>query len=121
MKVEMDFKNKECTVSCTDIKEKYYTESAFFYQIKKELQKQGYDIIKKIMSKDGHLIGGDTYPYYIRERSGKWCIWDDIYSIRSCESSFNTHKFVTLRLHELKDGALDEYHANRKRKERQQF
>lgn len=45
---------------------KIYSESAFWHQLKTELQKQGYDVIKKLMWKDGHLT--DDNLYYVRSR-----------------------------------------------------
>ncbi len=46
-------------------------ESALFYAIKKQLNSQGYDLIKKRMHKDGHLV--DDMQQYLRTRkpSGK--------------------------------------------------
>ena len=41
-------------------------ESALFYAIKKQLNAQGYDLIKKRMCKDGHLV--DSMQQYLRTR-----------------------------------------------------
>ena len=43
-------------------------ESLLLYKIKKELIKQGYDVIKKRMWKDGHMYGNDEMQY-IRSRN----------------------------------------------------
>jgi hypothetical protein len=55
--------------------EKFYTESAWWYALKIHLNDQGYDLIKKVMSKDGHMVGGDTYPYYLRDRKKRYCFY----------------------------------------------
>ena len=41
-------------------------ESALLYAIKKQLNAQGYDLIKKRMCKDGHLV--DDMQQYLRTR-----------------------------------------------------
>jgi len=60
----------------------YPTESAWWYDLKKTLNAQGYDLIKKVMSKDGHMVGGDDYPYYLRDRKGDYCFMDCDYALR---------------------------------------
>lgn len=54
-------------------------ESNFLYQVKKELIKQGYDVIKKRMHKDGHLT--DNYRQYIRTRKPSGNPKKDIYVV----------------------------------------
>ncbi len=61
---------------------KYPTESAWWYALKKELNRQGHDLVKKVMSKDGHMMGSDTYPYYLRDRHDRYCFYDGEYAIR---------------------------------------
>lgn len=77
MKVTFDLKT--CMV---ETEEKYPTETAFWYALKLKLVEMGHDVVKKVMSKDGHMVGGNTYPYYLRERNWQWCIWDGDYAIR---------------------------------------
>lgn len=55
---------------------KYYTESAWWHDLKEHLNAQGYDLVKKVMSKDGHMVGGDDYPYYLRDRKWAYCFHD---------------------------------------------
>lgn len=45
---------------------KIYSESLFLYKVKEKMQAAGYDVIKKLMHKDGHLVA-DT-QHYIRDR-----------------------------------------------------
>ena len=69
---------------------KFKNESAFWYALKKTLMEQGFcfvgkepaDLVKKVMSKDGHLVGGDGYPYYLRDRKHRFCIHDPHYALR---------------------------------------
>ena len=61
---------------------KYKTESAWWYALKKHLNEKGEDLIKKIMAKDGHMMGSDTGPYYLRDRKAKYCYYDPQYAIR---------------------------------------
>lgn len=44
----------------------YYSDSALFVAIKRELQRKGMDVIKKLMWKDGHMVSDDQY--YVRSR-----------------------------------------------------
>jgi hypothetical protein len=59
----------------------------------------GFDVVKKVMSTDGHLVGGDTYPYYLRERKWAWCIHDELYAIRDIAEEFNTGQRFYLSVH----------------------
>jgi hypothetical protein len=76
------------------------TESAFYYALKKALIAQGHDVVKKNPQKDGHLTSA---PYYIRERSGKWCAIDDQYALRLIHLEYNRRQPVTLIIHREKD------------------
>ena len=77
--MKVSLANNKLTVT----REKNYpTESAWWYDLKKTLNAQGHDLIKKVMSKDGHMVGGDTYPYYLRDRKGKYCFFDNHYAER---------------------------------------
>ncbi len=70
---------------------KIHNESALYYAIKKELQSQGYDVIKKLMWKDGHLYGDNTLPYIRgRKQNDKTpMIYDGAYAIRSIVEFYN--------------------------------
>ena len=58
------------------------TESAWWYALKVHLNANGHDLIKRVMSKDGHLMGSDTYPYYLRDRKSAYCFYDGDYALR---------------------------------------
>lgn len=85
---------------------KFKNESAFWYALKKTLMEQGFcfvgkepaDLVKKVMSKDGHLVGGDTYPYYLRDRKWRFCIYDSHYAVRDLVEELHTRGVVTLTI-----------------------
>lgn len=70
-------------------------ESAFWYALKEHLNAQGHDLVKKIMSADGHLMGDDHGPYYLRDRKRRYCFYDPHYAIRLANVSYN-HGHVQL-------------------------
>jgi hypothetical protein len=79
--------------------EMYRTESAWWYALKKELNEtHGYDLIKKIMAKDGHMYGDEHGPYYLRDRKGRFCFYDTQYAVRA----INTVDVATVWLHQLR-------------------
>lgn len=61
---------------------KYKTESEWWYALKNHLNENGEDLIKKIMAKDGYMVGDDFGPYYLRDRKAKYCYYDPQYAIR---------------------------------------
>ena len=86
---------------CKIIKEtgdkKFYSEGTFLHHIKTELQKQGYDVIKKNMSKDGHMVSDSEN--YIRSRKltddKGFMIYCGDYQIRKNFEDFNNRGEVT--------------------------
>jgi len=81
-----------CLVEREPTDKKIYSESLFWYKVKQELQKQGHDVIKKLMWKDGHLVSDKVY--YIRERKGKFAIWDSAYAVRFTYEPYNRDGIV---------------------------
>lgn len=109
MKVNLNFDKNICLVS----KEKgdpifrhttwASAESTFLYYVKQELIKQGYNVIKKLMWKDGHLV--DDTQQYIRTRhwgdlnvDGEFCVYNSEYSIVDAGETFNKHGSYRLRI-----------------------
>ena len=91
---------------------KIYKETEFWYKLKKVLIANGYDVIKKVMSKDGHLYGGNTYPYYIRGRKindETPMIYDGDYALRFVYENFNNKGEVHLLL----EGKLESAHKEK--------
>jgi hypothetical protein len=67
-------------------------ESRLLHHVKQILNRQGHDLIKKRMWKDGHLV--DDLQQYLRTRSPKSpkphiCIYNSNWAIRGAEESFN--------------------------------
>ena len=103
MKVEIN--GTICKVTREEGDKKYYGviggkgESNLLHAIKNELNKQGYDLIKKRMWKDGHLV--DDMQQYLRTRkkgAGKADIYihNDMWNIRGAEEFYNERGEVEL-------------------------
>jgi hypothetical protein len=74
-------------------KEKYRAESTLYYHIKLSLKKKGYDVIRQVPEKDGHMT---SCPYYIRDRKGKFCWMDNNHALRLLNEAFNTKREIQL-------------------------
>lgn len=61
---------------------KFKNESAWWYALKKELNAQGHDLVKKVMAKDGYMYGSETRSYYLRDRKHRYCFYDGEYALR---------------------------------------
>ena len=104
MIVTLDFKNNVCKVvresDDPHFKNGGWTlpESTFLYHVKKELIKQGYDLIKKRMWHDGHMV--DDTQQYLRTRSGlskshEFAIYNSQYALYDAGIEFNHNGKVT--------------------------
>lgn len=74
-------------------------ESDLWYKIRNVLRKQGEDVIKKEMSKDGHMVSDGIF--YVRSRKagkGSFMIYDDRYQVRDSAEDYNKEGTVTLSL-----------------------
>lgn len=72
-------------------------ESKLLHAIKKELNKQGYDLIKKRMAKDGHLV--DDMQQYLRTRKkgagiADIYIYSGFWAIEGANERFNRGEVV---------------------------
>lgn len=86
-------------VSKTHDKERFKNESAFWFALKLWLNiNEKRDLVKRVMSKDGHMVGGDGYPYYLRDRKWRYCVMDNYYAIRDLAKEFNSAGTVRLLL-----------------------
>lgn len=91
--------NGSCTVEREEGDDKYYSDSVLLHHVKKELIRQGYDVIKKRMWKDGHLVS-DT-EQYIRERKvhdDSLMIWWPDYQVHNAHPIYNGFCRLTLCL-----------------------
>ena len=72
---------------------KYYSivnaagESRFLHAVKKALIELGYDVVKKRMVKDGHLV--DDLQQYIKMRDNTCCWFNDHWAINGLDEDFN--------------------------------
>lgn len=75
-------------------------ESALWVAIKRTLQRHGFDVIKKEMSKDGHMVANGVY--YVRSRNmqapGAFAIWDGNYAIRDAAKEYREERLIDLKL-----------------------
>jgi hypothetical protein len=83
-----------CTVRRDKTDPKFYRESTFLHHVKKKLIEQGYDVIKKRMWRDGHMV--DDTQQYIRDRKNNFAIWYGEYAIRDSREPFNENGEVVL-------------------------
>lgn len=82
-------------------------ESNLLHHVKLKLNEQGYDLIKKRMHKDGHMV--DDLQQYLRARNAKklkpgdvYCVHDGSYAIRDSAEDYNAWEavyFVVERAH----------------------
>jgi len=104
MKVEL--RENQCIVSRESTDPKFYNgggwdksrpgdigESRLLYHLKKTLNAMGYDLIKKRMAKDGHMV--DDHQQYLRTRKPSGdpqkdiCIYNPDWAIEGAEVMFN--------------------------------
>ena len=88
MKVELKIEKHYCIVQREAGEKRCGKETEFYVRLKRTLQDQGHDVIKKLIQKDGHLMG-DQYQYYIRERKWKFAVYDGKYALRFIHTAFN--------------------------------
>ena len=72
-------------------------ESALLYAIKQHLNAKGYDLIKKRMASDGHMVS--EYQQYLRTRSANSpgpniAIYSGFFAIRGANEDFNEGRVV---------------------------
>ncbi|MGO9377324.1 MAG: hypothetical protein ACLP29_02080, partial [Dissulfurispiraceae bacterium] len=79
---------------------KFYSESTLLHHIKRRLIAMGFDVIKKLMWKDGHMVA-DTC-HYIRSRKYSddnfFMAWDGAYALRFLYEDWNKHGELSLDL-----------------------
>jgi len=66
------------------------------YHVKQELNQQGHDMVKKLMCADGHLVSEGQH--YIRDRKGRYAVYDDQYAIRLAYKDYNAYHPVILQI-----------------------
>lgn len=76
-------------------------ESTFLYHVKKALIKQGYDVIKKRMWADGHLVSNTqqylrSRRFMVSDEPTEFCIWNGNYALWDAGDRFNKEGWVEL-------------------------
>ncbi len=94
MQVKIEGGSCEVTRGPTD--KRLYSESQLLHQVKVELKRQGHDVIKKEMVKDGHLVSEGIY--YLRQRHGKWAVWNSGYQIYDAAQDYNKNGYTSLNV-----------------------
>jgi hypothetical protein len=85
MKVQL--KKYICIIEREESDKKIYKDSTLFTHIKRELQKQGYDVISKDLSKErGNLLSNGAYGIIARDRS-----WQMMYSNYCVEPAYKKY------------------------------
>ena len=95
--MEVELNDTYCKVIREPGDPKIYSESTLLYKVKRELIKQGYDVIKKRMWKDGHLFGSDTTQYIRSRRTTNkpfLMIYDESYQLRLSYEDYNKGELI---------------------------
>ena len=100
MKIEI-LKNKIIIKRNND--KKIYNESILYFKIKEKLNKRGFNLIKKLIHKDGHMMGGPR-NYYLRDRKWNFCFIDYDYQIRALHENYNNNEDTILFKHNFNRG-----------------
>jgi hypothetical protein len=83
-------------------------ESRLLYHMKKQLNKEGWDFIKKRMHKDGHMV--DDMQQYLRQRKPnketkeEWCIYNNYFGIRGADEDLRRYKKTIFYMENLYKG-----------------
>lgn len=103
MKVEItrNGKNGYMDIIREESDPKLYSESTLLYHAAKKLKEMGYDVVKQLMWKDGHMYG-DDHIHYIKTRykhkadPDAFFAYDGDYALRSLYEPYNQRNKVTL-------------------------
>ncbi len=69
-------------------------DSQFWHEVKKTLRAMGFDVIKKRMCSDGHLV--DDLQQYVRTRDCRLALWYGDWVINGAIEEYNESGTVTL-------------------------
>jgi len=93
----MKLEYTETGVEITAEDERFYTESALFHAIKKAMQADGLDVIKKRPDRDGHMLSA---PYYLRDRKWQFAYTDPMSAVYDLAKSFREDGHIWLQKHD---------------------
>lgn len=71
-------------------------ESLFWYHLRCKLLEMGYDVVKRRMYKDGHMVLDSLF--YVRDRKHRWCLYDNLSAVRFMSQDFDTKGEVSLSI-----------------------
>ena len=107
--MEVELEDSTCVVLRSGNDPKYYGtrraagESKLLHALKMELNKRGFDFIKKRMWRDGHMV--DDMQQYIRERrpvgGRQLCIFNNAWATEGANDAYNDRGCVTLSVVDL--------------------
>lgn len=95
------WRDQRLTVTRQDTDIRFKNESHFLYHLKLCLNTQGFDLIKKRMWKDGHMVC-DTQQYLRSRRQRNethFVVYDDCYALRNAATDFNEIGEISLACH----------------------
>lgn len=98
MKVRLE---KDYCVVDRENGQKIYKESTLMTHVKRQLQRQGYDVIMKDLSKEpGNLLSDGCYGVISRNRKAAdaFVVWYSDYAIRPCYERYNQWGSVVLEV-----------------------
>jgi hypothetical protein len=80
-------------------------ESRLLYHLQKELNKMGYDFVKKRMWKDGHMVDADQLYLRERKKNGERClaIFNSRWAIAGANEDYNRYGAVTFSVFNLNE------------------
>jgi hypothetical protein len=95
----VELKSGSCIVTRESSDKRLKNESALLHHVKLALIAQGYDVIKKLMWKDGHMVS--DHQHYIRTRRARVgteaiAIYSSFFALRDASEDFNKDGKVTL-------------------------
>ena len=81
-------------VTRTEDSARIYKESKLMHHIANILKENGEDVIRKEMSKDGHMVNDGVY--YIVDRKRRYCYLDYDYEVRDICKDYNDGDYIVL-------------------------
>lgn len=78
--------------------ERFKTNSAFWYALQQTLDSPPFNmnVCKRLMHKDGHMMGNGFSTYYLRERKWKAYIYDPDWALEDVSTRYNKNGYVKL-------------------------
>jgi hypothetical protein len=98
--MKIKFSGRTLTIKREKGEKAVKNESGLLHSLKGKLNSMGFDLIKKLAYKDGHMVS--EYVHYLRARAGtktpQISIFDYMYNIRDCAKGFNAFENVNFQV-----------------------